>query len=178
MLEIGNDWVSAIDTSPEDVDRVLAISEHLRDYALIAVPIPIGNASRERAVKRQFYLLRRTDLDLAPELFLSLKGRRFRVEATHRSHEQIVDLRIQVRDAEGRLWSMRPTGEWERRPSALARTSILLHPSASARTELVSGVLPEETPGVELIAVLRTPGAVGERAFANASPAVTVPLDP
>jgi hypothetical protein len=177
VVEIVDAWLSGIDIEPENKQRVQAITTLMREYELVVVPIPFGNLNLQRQVKRPFYLLRRADLDLQPALRIVVDRRRFSVEAVslERGHEQIVDLRIQLRDAQNQLWSMRPTGGWEPNRHALARTSILLFP-ASNPVQLVSGFLPEEIEGVELNAVLRTPGASGERPFANASEPVQVAL--
>jgi hypothetical protein len=166
-IEIESEWTHAIDVSAEEAPS-LAIREALRRYELITVPIPIGNTNYSGAPTRRFYMLRNRELDLAPELELSLVGDRFEVEVSHTAHDQIVDLRVQLRDASGKLSSMRPTGEWVKRPTALARTSILLVPSSSA-IKLLSGRLPPDTNVVELVCVLRNPGAHGEQVFAACS---------
>jgi len=170
VLDLVDAWLSGVDVEPEDMDTVRALTAILREYELIVVPIPFGNLNMQRQVKRPFYLLRRSELGLQPRLRIVVDRRRFSVEALNhdRGHEQLVDLRIQLKDRQEHIWSMRPTGGWEPNRLALARTSIVLFP-ASSPVQLVSGFLPENIDGAELTAVLRTPGASGDKAFAFAS---------
>lgn len=176
VQEIAANWAHNLDQFPDEKQRAVQIREALRTYELITVPIPVGNSSRPEKPKRPFYLLRRKALGLAPNLLVTVEGRHFRIEATHRAHEQLVDLRVLLRDSAGELHSMRPTGQFENGPSAVARRSILMFPTGTRRVELVSADLPDDIDAVELRAVLRNPGARGEHAFAAASDSRSVML--
>ena len=69
-----------------------------------------------------------------------------------------------------------PTGGFVAKPDLLARSSILLFPTGTRKIELVRGQLPGDVEGVEMRAVLRNPGAVGEYLFSPACEEVRVGL--
>ena len=91
------------------------------------------------------------------------------IEVEHRSHPQLVDLRVQLIDRAGNLWSLRPWGQFEREPQILSRTRILLQDAGQRRVSLVRAQLPSDINAVELRAVLRNPGATGDSIFSFAS---------
>jgi hypothetical protein len=178
VQRIATIWTRYIDLHPEDVARSKRIGELLQDYEQITVPIPVGNSENPDAPRRPCYLMRRKDLGLAPRLSVSLEGRSFRVEVSHHSHEQLVDLRVEAVDAEGRSWYLRPNGEWVSGSKVLARCSIVLFETQPRRIELVRGELPEGIGATQLRAVLRNPGASDEHAFSMASEPCTTPIAP
>jgi hypothetical protein len=94
-----------------------------------------------------FYLMRRRDLGLAPKLALEIQGRRLRVHATHRSHPQLVDLRVQLVERDGTSHNLRPDG------------------SLDSPTD------------IEVRAVLRNPNAVGDSIFSFASAEVSASIE-
>jgi hypothetical protein len=167
--DIAANWARELDIDPDDPRRAPHIRDELRTYELITVPIPLGNSSAPDRPKRPFYLLRRKALGLAPVLSVELEGKQFRITVAHRAHEQLVDLRVLLRDAAGELHSMLPTGGFIDGSSACARRSIVLYPTGTRRIELAVGELPDNIDAVELRAVLRNPGARGEHSFAAVS---------
>ena len=174
--QLALEWSKSLDVHPEMLQRRLNIRSEFVAYELITVPV-VGLHARFGILPRnRFYLMRRKELELTPKLEIALSGREFTVSVTHRSHEQLVDLRVQVIDREGAAWSMRPTGEFERRNDLLARSSILLHPTGERRILLLHGTLPAAVDALELHGVLRNPGAVGEALFSAASDEVLVKL--
>jgi hypothetical protein len=164
-------WAEGIDRQGNPDERAVAIAAEMRSYELITVPVDRNHVRYGVLPRNRFFLLRRTDLDLAPKLHLTVDEdtRRFQVEAEHRSQEQIVDLRIHAVDAGGKLWSMSPTGTFERTPSVIARSSILLFPTGMRRVLLVEGALPPDLEVREMRASLRNPSSRGEAEFTRAS---------
>ena len=92
------------------------------------------------------------------------------------TNEQLADLRVQLRDREGILWSLRPTGVFDGNSNLLARSSLLIHPTGQRSIRLLSSAIPEELRGGELHVILRNPGAAGRSLFANACEEVNVSL--
>ena len=173
--QIAREWWHHLDLLPSRPERALSIYETLKRYELITVPLRWREREHE-AHGQRFHLMRRKDLQLSPVLEIALEERRLRVLVRHLSHEQVVDLRVQVRDTRGELWSLRPTGTLERRPDLVARSSILLFPTGSRQVELLSVELPEGFAGSTVQAVLRNPGALGETDFDTASRTVETAL--
>lgn len=176
VWEITADWVNGLDLHPSASPRTLAIFEALTAYELLAVPMTVpglaGSGSRQT-----FYLLRRKDLDLAPKLSLVEDGDRIHVEVAHSSHNQVADLRVQMKSQPGGVLNLLPHGEWAAGPSYLARTSILLYPTGSKRVRLISFDRPTVEGAQEVRAVLRNPGATPEtRLVANTSEEVVLSL--
>jgi hypothetical protein len=175
--EIATAWSKSLDIDPHKPQRSLGIRAQLVDYELIAVPLTSPWARRGLFPRNHFYLMRRKDLGHSPRLQVELEGRRFRVEVQHRSHEQLADLRVQVLSRDGKLWSLRPSLEFEERPSLLARTFLLLYPTGERRIRLVEAEIPPEIDAVEVRALLRNPIAAGDSLFAAASAQVALRLD-
>lgn len=167
--EIALAWLDELDRpNPGRPKRRLGLFEDLmRSYELIAVPI--SPSGREGEWRRPFFLMRRTDLGLSPELDVRLEQGVLRVDLRHRSHEQLADLRVLAHDREGRTWSLRPTGEFELDGGTLARTELLLFATGTRSVRLVEAVVPDELRGGELTVSLRNPGAAGEFEFARCS---------
>ena len=176
--EIAEMWSLGLDIQPGVLARGLAIREQLERYELITVPSETAGPRLTARVPSRFYLLRRkgAELDLSPALKVTVQEREFRVEVHHSSHEQLVDLRVQVQDRAGRLWTMRPTGTFTTDAEVVARSSILLFPTGTRSIELVRGQVPERLDGVLVRAVLRNPGARGEFLFTSACAEVAVGL--
>ncbi|NUP97612.1 MAG: hypothetical protein HUU28_15745, partial [Planctomycetaceae bacterium] len=167
--DIAAAWVNSLDTEAHRPQRAMGIRTQFADYELVTVPV-LNRYSRAAAFPDgHFYLMRRTELDLAPKLRVRLEGRSFEIEVEHRSHPQLVDLRVQLTDRNGNLWSLRPWGQFEREPQLLSRTRILLQDAGQRRVSLVRAQLPSNVNAVELRAVLRNPGATGDSIFAFAS---------
>jgi hypothetical protein len=176
--EIAEMWSLGLDIQPGVLARGLAIREQLEQYELITVPSEPAAGRLARRGPGRFYLLRRkgAEIDLSPALKVTVNGRDFRVEVQHGSHEQLVDLRVQVQDREGRLWTMRPTGEFSVDGEVVARSSILLFPTGTRSIELLRGRVPDGMEPVQIRAVLRNPGARGEFLFTTACAEVAVTL--
>lgn len=173
---IAEQWAKNLDHLPDKRRRSMGIWHQLRTYELITVPIERQFSRPGTFPRNRFYLMRRKNLDLAPKLKLEVEGDEFVVTVEHRSHMQLADLRIQLLDEAGALWSLKPTGGFTRSPGLLARSSILLFPTGSRHIELVRGELPDGVDAKELRAVLRNPGAVGELLFSPACDEVRVGL--
>lgn len=176
LKEIADDWLATIDSAPISAARTGAVRDALRAYELITVPVPVRNATQVRSPTLPFHLLRRRALDLAPKLTVDVDGGHFRVSVQHRSHEQIVDLRVVLVDSGGRLWSVLPTGAVREGPMEMIRTSILLFRTGVRAIELAAGDFPSGMEVVELRAVLRNPLARFEHPFAVASEQISVPI--
>lgn len=167
-------WAQSLDLEPEDPRRAETILERLETYELVTVPVPRQNVRPGTFRSGHFFLLRRLDLALSPTLEANLKEGVLTVEVTHAAHEQLVDLRVQIEDVEGRVWTLRPTGEAAPRADALARSSILLHPTGTRTIELLSIELPDAIEARRIEARLRTPGARDDTLFASVGRPVVI----
>ena len=176
LHEIADAWIESIDSEPRSDARTAAVREALRAFELITVPVPLRNATQVRSPTRPFLLLRRRTLDKTPKLSIDIDGTHFRINVRHRSHEQIVDLRVMLLDSGGRLWSVLPTGSVKEGATGMMRTSVLLFHTGDRTMELASGELPSGLDVVELRAVLRNPLARAEHPFALASEQVSAPI--
>ncbi len=174
---IAASWIKELDILHKLPKRKLDVRKQLLTYELIAVPIDDRPSQPGGEFTRPFYLMRKRSLGLAPTLSVSFDGREFAIDVQHRSHEQLVDLRVTASDAQGRRWTMRPTGAWEAGAPVLARSRILLFPTGTRRIRLARGSLEGLTDPVELRVVLRNPGARGDRGFALASEELSVSVE-
>jgi hypothetical protein len=174
---LADSWARGLDSSPHHEDRVPAFLAALEAYELITVPIDSRHTRRATMPLDRFFLMRLRSLGLTPLLEIVAADGGFRVLAKHRSHEQLVDLRLRLVERDGRVWTMTPIGRFEPRPDAIARHSLQLFPTGTHSIELVRGELPAEGDFVELRAVLLNPGAVEEEVSARASAEVIFPLE-
>ncbi len=168
-------WIEQLDHDPESPERRARIVKQMSEYELITVP---GASADSRPLRTgdRYYLLRHRDLQLSPQLSVVHEGRSFVISVQHRSHQQLVDLCVQLEDEAGELWSLRPSGEFERRPNLTARRGLLLYPTGSRSIELVRGELPADVRAVRLLASLRNPGARGGLGIDAASPELIIGL--
>ncbi len=172
--DIAQEWVQSLDLLREKQQRAMQLRSHLGEYELITVPV-VGAGSRPGVFPRNhFRLLRRVDLALTPTLSARLDGQRLSIDVAHRSYPQLVDLRVQASAPDGSLWSLRPSGEWERVANVVARTSLMLFHTGDRTIRLLDARVPDELKGAEIRAVLRNPGAVGESLFSSASSDATL----
>jgi hypothetical protein len=176
---ISEEWAEGIDSAGDPQQRAALIAGELRAYELITVPVDRRHVRYGVLPRNRFFLLRRSDLDLAPVLHVRVDeaSGHFQIEVEHHSQEQIVDLRVQAIDDQGRAWSMRPTGSFERTPSLIARSSILLFPTGMRRVLLLEGALSAEFDARELRVVLRNPSARGESGLTRACDEVRLALE-
>lgn len=177
VQEIATAWSKSLDVDPHKPQRSLGIRAQLAEYELISVPCANPWARAALFPSGHFYFLRRRDLGLAPRLHVTVEGRAFRVDVEHRSHEQLADLRVQLVDRSGAIFTLRPTGELDETEAASLRTHLLLYTTGERRITLAEASLPDGFEALELRAVLRNPGAIGDSPFANACEEVVVPLE-
>ncbi|MFN0008625.1 MAG: hypothetical protein ACKVXR_12040 [Planctomycetota bacterium] len=172
-------WLQELDRRPLADGRLAEIQGAFSRYEMVTVPITIPTRGSGPYRNETFRLLRRKELGLRPRLEIGLTGRELRIGVSHRTHLQIADLRVLAIDTRGRLWSMRPTGELAAGPQVLARPGLLLYESGTRSLELLRLELPDEVDGsriVEVRAVLRNPGVIGEDEFADVSAVVVASL--
>jgi hypothetical protein len=168
-------WLEELDHRPRAFGRLAEIQTEFSRYEMVTVPTTIPTRGSGPYRNETFRLLRRKELGLRPRLALNWKGGELRVTVSHRAHLQIADLRILVIDANGRLWSIRPTGELAEGPGVLTRPGLLLYESGTSSLEVLRIHLPAEVNGspiVEVRGVLRNPGAGGDDLFADVSAVV------
>ena len=172
LREVAKTWLEELDEKSEEHGRLERIESELSRYELVTIPIRIATRGSTPPHDEPFSLLRRKDLGQRPVLSVAFEGRDFRVLMIQRWQLQIVDLRIEAIDSRKRTWSIRPTGELAAGGAALARPDVLGYNSGTRPIELFRGALPAQADGADLVeirAVLRNPGAVGEDPFADAS---------
>jgi hypothetical protein len=124
-------------------------------------------------------LLRAKRLEARPRIDVRVDGGRFHVLVYHKSHRQLADLRVTLTASDGRVFSLRPTGEMSTDVGVHARCGLLLYDTGSRGVELMRGRLPAAPDGTkwsEVRAVLRNPRARGEDPFAFVSEEVRIGL--
>jgi len=158
-----------LDSNP---DRALGeIEAALTPYELVTLtPAPELAGG---AVLQPFYLLRRRDLGLAPQLGLELEQGRLGVDARGQpegalGQAQMARLRLSALDELGRVWFVTPTGQLVRNPRVSARIGLYVYPSTRS-VRLFDAVLPTASGGARLTEVraqLQNPGTRGEHPLA------------
>lgn len=179
LREIATKWRDELDLYAAAPDRLAAIEHALAPYELITVPIYGYSRGASQMRGEPFLLLRRRALGLHPKVEIHVDGHAFAIDVKHCSHQQLVDLRVQVVDAKGRKWYLRPTGDLVRGDPVHARAAILLYNTGTRTIELMHGVLPEMVDGaklVELRAVLKNPNGEGDDPLASTSDEVVLAL--
>jgi hypothetical protein len=178
IQEVAQEWIQSLDLLRErGRSRALQLRSQFAQYELITVPL-VGSGARAGLFPlNRFRLLRRIELGLAPQLELSVEGRRVRVEIAHRTYPQLVDLRIEARNSSGAKWQLRPNGEWVEGADLIARSNLMLFHTGERRIRALEVELPAELGAVELTAVLRNPGALDESLFSNCSKEATARVE-
>jgi hypothetical protein len=175
--EVARLWLDELDDRPQATGRFAELERAFTRYEMVTVPISIPTRGSGPYRSDTFRILRKKDLDLRPRLELTAPDRMLRVTVAHRAHLQIVDLRVLATDEAGRIWSMRPNGEWVEGKQVLARPGLLLYATGTRVIELLENPLPNEIGGARIIevhAVLRNPGGSSEAEFADASASVSI----
>jgi len=167
--DIAQEWVQSLDLLREKQQRAMQLRSYMSDYELITVPMVAGGARAGVFPRNHFRLMRRVDLRLSPTLSIRTDGRRFTVEVAHCSYPQLVDLRVRAADAKGQLWSLRPNGEWALNAPIVAAGGLMLFHTGERTIRLVEASAPQAMGPLELHAVLRNPGAIGESLFSACS---------
>jgi hypothetical protein len=176
-LSLASEWVQTIDDSEShETERLSLVSQALKSYELITVPLPspaqpLGKRSHGKA-----YLLRHRDLELTPTLELELQGEFVSVYASNSGHIQLANLRVTIEDKDGNSGTLSPTGRLSNHP-VLARMELFLTPTGERKMELFRFEVPHEKwSGMKLSATLLNPGSKGEHSFTQASKTVTLKL--
>ncbi|MDG1501140.1 MAG: hypothetical protein P8R48_14390 [Planctomycetota bacterium] len=136
QVEFIQDWLERYDTIGPTEERKLELLEALGDYELVTVPIPSRQADSNAAA----FLLRRSDLGLAPKLTIKTRvarENRFTVSLSHSSHLQIAELEVRVDTVDGSAWYLRPDGVFVREKPVRSRTEALVFPTGDRKVELV-----------------------------------------
>ncbi|MDP6538897.1 MAG: hypothetical protein QF903_16345 [Planctomycetota bacterium] len=169
-------WVRTLDLSAREEGRTEEVSGALAAYELVSVPAGISDRPGRRTPT---FLLRRRELALSPTLELTVEEGEIVVRMRADGHEQLADLRVWAARRDGHLEFASPPGEFSGTRNSLARTNLLLAPTAERPIELFRAALPpsqDEEHGalVSLHAVLRNPEATGRHDWADASDRVSV----
>ena len=171
-------WTRELDLWPADPARQALVAAELEPYEMLVVPVQGPGIRPGVFPENRFFLLRRRALGLAPRLFVIIDGNGYRIEVEHRSHAQLVDLRLSALDADGRTFAITPSGELVDDPRYIARSAILLLPTGARRIELMRGTLPPDAGLRALSAQLSNPQSPGKTPFSIASEEVSVRLTP
>lgn len=178
IQEVAQEWIQSLDLLRErGRQRALQLRSQFAQYELITVPL-VGSGARAGLFPlNRFRLLRRIDLGLAPQLELKVEGRRVRVEIAHRTYPQLADLRLEARHPSGAKWQLRPNGEWVEGEELVARSNLMLFHTGERRIRALEAEVPVELGPVELVAVLRNPGALDESLFSSCSKEATARVE-
>jgi hypothetical protein len=176
-LSLASDWVQTIDDSEtSETERLSAISQALNSYELITVPLPSPAQPTGKRPHAKAYLLRHRDLELTPTLELELRDNVVSVYASNSGHIQLADLRLTIKDEEGKSGTLSPLGRLSNHP-VLARMALFLTPTGERKLELIRFEIPlERWGGMKLSATLLNPGSKGGHSFTRASKTVTLDL--
>jgi len=175
-IEIVKEWLRRYDVVGDEQERLVELLKVLARYELVCVPVVDEESGPTKATTSPFLLLRRRTLQLAPELEIEESDGRYHVLVHHGGHHQVVDLRVWVEDAEGKEWSMRPTGEFEPDDVLRARTGLLLYATGSRPTRLVEVVPPAGLEAVRLTALLYNPRATTDSPLSHVGTAKSIDL--
>jgi hypothetical protein len=153
-------WSRGLDRDRSTPGRQQRLRELLDEYELITVPAG-GRGDPGRGAE-DFHLLRRRDLRAMPELRLRAEGGQLVAEVGHASHQQLVDLLVEVAGPDGERWRIGPRGDPGQRADQRARRAILLFPTGERRVELLRTALPQGLEVERVRAVLLNPGAADD----------------
>ncbi len=162
-------WVTSLDDQSHKPQRAVGLRAQMADYELVTVPVLDRNSREGVFPEDHFYLMRRRDLGLSPRLEIALDAGRLRVLARHRSHPQLVDLRIQLVQVDGTTLTLRPDGGTDLGRETVARAQLLLAGSGERALTLLDVQLDPRLELAEARAVLRNPRASGDSIFSFAS---------
>lgn len=151
---LAREWSALLDQGRGDAQRRARVLELLSGYELITVPAAERPGDRYR-------LMRNKALGLSPTLAVELEQGELRIEVRHAAHEQLVDLLVELEDASGARWQMRPTGELAQSGDVRARRAILLFPTGERAIELLRAELPDSPRIVRARALLLNPDSDG-----------------
>ena len=166
--ELAQRWRDELDSKAAEPGRVEALEAELSRFELVTVPVTVDSRSARRGRDVHVFLLRRRDLGLAPRLDLRLTDGALSVRVTHKTHHQLADLRVTLRDERGRTWWMRPTGELVLEGPLSARSELLLYDTGTRMVDLLrspAAAAPDGARIVEARAWLVNPDAAQEHAF-------------
>jgi hypothetical protein len=175
LRDIAMEWILRFDAFHDVPGRPAALAQVLKPYELIAVPLPVTEEEHE-VRSEPFLLLRRRGLGLGPSLALKVEGDDLRVLATHRGHQQIADLEVELLHEDGERSWLRPTGTFVRQQLTHARTGLLFYEGTGRAIELLRVPLPADPSGVQIRAQLRNPGPQNDAEFSQVSETVTLDL--
>jgi len=149
-------WLELQDTVGPSEERVRELQRALIGYELTCVPVPTRSSTPHDPSERPFPLLQRRSRRTAPVLEWTDAGGQLAVHLSHSGHQQVADLCVQWLASDGSATYLRPTGNFEAGEPRDARTSLLIHPTATRKVELIS-FRPPPGPG-RLRAWLHNPG--------------------
>ncbi len=172
-----HEWLERHDVAGDVDDRLFSLLEALGGYELVAVPVPLDSRQPRVTSQVPFLILRSRDKQEAPTLSLRPAGGGFEVVVHHHGNQQVADLTILARRADGRTWTMRPTGEFvpER---VVARANLLLYPTGSLPIRLATGRVPAGLDALELVAQLHNPGTSIDVPLAAVGSPAALELEP
>ncbi len=168
------EWLRNYDTLGGNEGRLGELTTALQPYELVSVPVPANSRRPEIPSPTPHLLLRRIDLGLTPSLQVDYdpESRSLDVRVHHHGHQQVVDLRVEVVDAQGESWFLRPMGSLVRGERVHARTSILLYPTGNRPIQMLEATLPAELDASRIEARLFNPGTFDASRLAFVGPAV------
>jgi hypothetical protein len=172
MDQLAQLWSKGLDREAPAPERLERLRELLEGYELITVPAEGGDDGRPEG--EDFLLLRRRDLEAMPQLSLRAEEDELVAEVSHRSHQQLVDLLVEVVGSDGERWRLGPTGSPGQREDLRARRAILLFPTGERSIELLRVALPQGLEVERVRAVLLNPGATDDAAPVSAETSLVV----
>ena len=176
-LSLASEWVQTIDDSEGlETERISLVSQRLKSYELITVPLPSPAQPKGKRAHGEAYLLRHRALELTPTLELELQDGFISIYASNSGHIPLADLRIILEGEDGKSRHLSPMGRIGNQP-VLARMDLFLTPTGERKLELIRFEVPlEKWSGMKLSATLLNPGSKGGHSFTQASKTVTLEL--
>lgn len=165
-------WLERFDTVGATRQRKHELIEALESFVLISVPVPADSRTPLEPAETPFPLLQRKNLEKIPALAVEITDGRLRATVHHEGNQQVVDLCVRVRMADGEELYLNPTGVWKSGKPVDARTSLLVFQTGSRSIQFVEARLPDGSGGGKLTAWLHNPGMGPEVPLSAVGPRV------
>jgi len=159
FLSFVNLWLVRFHSKGMTEETRYELVQSLLDYELVSVPVPASAERPDEPATIPFLLLRRKDLDLAPQLEIRRAEEQVEIFVSHRGHDLVADLEVRWTGADGSRLFLRPTAEYTKQEGVRARTDLLLFESGQRSVRLIRFDLPQGGGAGTISAALRNPAS-------------------